>query len=91
MSREGKVLGTCQVCTDSPALRAATLSYANIPQPLFLFPKGEGEQEFKVPLPQGEGFRVRANKGDILPRFSLSPFPLTLNIQFKIIFLIFEF
>jgi hypothetical protein len=29
--------------------------------------KGEGEQEFKVPLPKGEGFRVRANKGDMLP------------------------
>ncbi len=38
---------------------------ALIPQPLL--PEGEGEQDFKVPLPEGEGFRVRADKGDILP------------------------
>jgi hypothetical protein len=31
---------------------------ALIPQPLL--PRGEGEQDFKVPLPRGEGFRVRA-------------------------------
>jgi hypothetical protein len=39
--------------------------YANIPQPLLS--KGEGEQEFKVPLSEEEGFRVRANKGDMFP------------------------
>jgi hypothetical protein len=31
---------------------------ALIPQPFL--PVGEGEQDFKVPLRQGEGFRVRA-------------------------------
>jgi len=31
---------------------------ALIPQPLL--PVGEGEQDLKVPLTQGEGFRVRA-------------------------------
>jgi hypothetical protein len=31
---------------------------ALIPQPLL--PRGEGEQDFQVPLPVGEGFRVRA-------------------------------
>ena len=31
---------------------------ALIPQPLL--PVGEGEQDFQVPLPVGEGFRVRA-------------------------------
>ena len=43
---------------------------ALIPQPLL--PRGEGEQDFKVPLPVGEGFRVRAvrslAKVIILPR-----------------------
>ncbi len=38
--------------------------YANIPQPVL--PPGEGEQDSLVPLPQGEGFRVRADKG-VLP------------------------
>jgi hypothetical protein len=42
--------------------------YANIPQ--LLLPWGEGEQEFKVPLPFREGFRVRANKGDMLPKLN---------------------
>jgi len=28
---------------------------------------GEGEQNLKVPLPVGEGFRVRADKDDMLP------------------------
>jgi hypothetical protein len=28
---------------------------------------GEGEQDFKVPLPVGEGFRVRADKSDMHP------------------------
>jgi len=31
---------------------------ALIPQPLL--PVGKGEQDFQVPLPVGEGFRVRA-------------------------------
>jgi len=31
-----------------------------IPQPLL--PEGEGEPDFKVPLPQGEGFRVRVTQ-----------------------------
>ena len=39
--------------------------YANIPQLLLL--KGEGEQYFKVPLLEGEGCRVRADKGNMLP------------------------
>ena len=30
------------------------------PQPLL--PEGEGEPDFKVPLPQGEGFRVRVTQ-----------------------------
>ncbi len=53
--------------TARTGLRPATLTcrYANIPQPLL--PQGEGEQDFKVPLPRGEGFRVRADKVDMLP------------------------
>jgi hypothetical protein len=33
---------------------------------------GEGEQDFQVPLPFGEGFRVRADTGDIFPVKSLN-------------------
>jgi hypothetical protein len=32
--------------------------------------KAEGEQGFKVPLQKGEGFRVRADKGNILTLIS---------------------
>ncbi len=46
-------------------VRFASGRPALIPQPLF--PKGQEEQDFKVPLPVGEGFRVRADKGDMLP------------------------
>ncbi|HEY9651104.1 MAG TPA: hypothetical protein V6C95_10615, partial [Coleofasciculaceae cyanobacterium] len=38
--------------------------YANIPQPLL--PVGDGVQDVKVPLPVGAGFRVRADKVDML-------------------------
>lgn len=44
---------------------SASRRTALIPQPLL--PLGEGEQVFKVPLPMGEGFRVRADIGDMLP------------------------
>jgi predicted ATPase/signal transduction histidine kinase/CheY-like chemotaxis protein len=44
------------------------------PQPLL--PEGEGEQDFQVPLPQGEGFRVRADQGDILPIPTLQSLPI---------------
>ncbi|HEY9650761.1 MAG TPA: tetratricopeptide repeat protein, partial [Coleofasciculaceae cyanobacterium] len=40
-------------------------------QPQPLLPITQGEQDFKVPLPQGEGFRVRAFYDDIRP-FSIA-------------------
>ncbi len=52
------VTSTATLEVKTPKGRASYL-LALIPQPLL--PVGEGEQDFQVPLPVGEGFRVRAD------------------------------